>query len=75
MSGQKNLLLAIVASVMIMVSFQYFWERPKVEAERARQQEAGTTTARDRDQPQAPRTTPGQTPAPRTAPGQTPAPA
>ena len=75
MRDQKNLLLAIVASVMIMVSFQYFWERPKVEAERARQQEAGTTTAQDRDQPQAPRTTPGQTPAPRTAPGQTPAPA
>lgn len=64
MSNQKNLLLAIVASVMIMVSFQYFWERPKVEAERARQQEAATTTAQDRDQPQAPRTAPGQTPAP-----------
>ncbi|MCZ6848019.1 MAG: membrane protein insertase YidC [Alphaproteobacteria bacterium] len=72
MSNQKNLLLAIVASVMIMVSFQYFWERPKVEAERARQQEAATTTAQDRDQPQAPRTAPGQTPAPAAQPQQQP---
>ena len=72
MSDQKNLLLAIVASVMIMVSFQYFWERPKVEAERARQQEAATTTAQDRDQPQAPRTAPGQTPAPAAQPQQQP---
>jgi YidC/Oxa1 family membrane protein insertase len=31
MNDQKNLILAIVASVLIMVSFQYFYEKPKLD--------------------------------------------
>ena len=64
MSDQKNLLLAIVASILIMVSFQYFWESPKIEAEQARQQEAAQSTTPARGQPQASKTEPGQIPAP-----------
>ncbi len=64
MSDQKNLLIAIVAAILIMVSFQYFWERPKIEAELARQQEAAKNTVPERAQPKAPQTGPGQMPAP-----------
>jgi YidC/Oxa1 family membrane protein insertase len=64
MSDQKNLLIAIVASILIMVSFQYFVERPKMEAIQARQQEAAKTTTPGRAQPKAPQTAPGQTPTP-----------
>jgi YidC/Oxa1 family membrane protein insertase len=64
MSDQKNLLIAIVASILIMVTFQYFWERPKIEKNLARQQEAAKTTTQERTQPKAPQTAPGQTPAP-----------
>lgn len=70
MSDQKNLLIAIVAAILIMVSFQYFWEQPKIEAELARQQEAAKNTVPERAQPKAPQTGPGQMPAP----GQTQAP-
>ena len=64
MSDQKNLVIAIVASILIMVSFQYFVERPKIEANQARQKEAAKTTTPDRAQPKAPPTAPGQVPAP-----------
>jgi YidC/Oxa1 family membrane protein insertase len=74
MSDQKNLLIAIVASILIMVSFQYFWDRPKTEAEQSRQLEAAATTTPERAQPKAPQAAPGQLPVPgRTqAPGATP---
>ncbi|MGE0652881.1 MAG: membrane protein insertase YidC, partial [Alphaproteobacteria bacterium] len=52
MNDQKNLILAIVASVIIMVGFQYFVEKPKLE--KARQQQA------EMAQPQVP----GAAPAP-----------
>ncbi len=40
MADQKNLLLAIVISVLIMLGFQYFVAGPKVEKEKAQQQTA-----------------------------------
>ncbi len=39
MSDQRNLILAIVLSVAIIVGFQYFYDIPRTERERARQQE------------------------------------
>ena len=38
MNDQKNLIFAIVASVLIMVGFQYFYEKPKIE--QAKQQQS-----------------------------------
>ncbi|HSR54657.1 MAG TPA: hypothetical protein VLN73_00345, partial [Alphaproteobacteria bacterium] len=79
MNDQKNLLIAIVASILIMVTFQYFWERPKIEAERARQQQAAETQPTGAAPSGAPQGTPGQaaTPskAPQTPPARAPAPA
>jgi len=46
MNEQKNLILAVVLSVAILVGFQFFYEVPKVEQEQARQAEltaSGTT--------------------------------
>ena len=39
MMEQRNLLLAIVASVAILLGFQFFYEQPKMERERALQQQ------------------------------------
>ena len=44
MNDQKNLILAIVASVLIMVGFQYFYEKPKLET--AQKQQAQVTAPR-----------------------------
>jgi YidC/Oxa1 family membrane protein insertase len=73
-NDQKNLLIAIVASILIMVSFQYFWEKPKIDAQRAQQQEAAKIQPQPQGQapgqpakPQA-QATPGQAPATTTQP-------
>ena len=59
MSDQKNLILAIIASVVIMLGFQYFYEWPR--AEKARQ----LAEAQRQEQPQAtPMPVPGVVPAP-----------
>jgi YidC/Oxa1 family membrane protein insertase len=85
MNDQKNLILAIVASVLIMLTFQYIWEKPKLEAEHTRQQQAAQTRDATGAKPQAPKTasqtTPSATPqsapdsmrpiAPATTPGTT----
>ncbi|MDA8574033.1 membrane protein insertase YidC [Alphaproteobacteria bacterium] len=39
MSEQKNLIIAIICSLVILLGFQFFYEFPKLEAERARQAE------------------------------------
>jgi YidC/Oxa1 family membrane protein insertase len=60
MNDQKNLIIAIVASVLIMVGFQYFVEKPKLE--NARQQQAESTqpqTPGASRAPQAPAPAPG----------------
>ncbi len=69
MNDQKNLLIAIVASILIMVTFQYFWEKPKIDAKRAQQQAAESQPAG-----QVPPGAPGTAPAKPAAPG-APAPA
>jgi len=69
-NDQKNLLIAIVASILIMVSFQYFWEKPKIEAQRAKQQETVKVQPRAPGQAGTPQ---AQAPAPQTTPGQAPA--
>jgi YidC/Oxa1 family membrane protein insertase len=68
-NDQKNLLIAIVASILIMVSFQYFWEKPKIGAKRTQQQVAESQPAG-----QVPPGAPGTAPAKPAAPG-APAPA
>ncbi len=44
MNDQKNLILAIVASVLIMVGFQYFVEKPKLDKTRQQQTQPVATT-------------------------------
>ncbi len=65
MNDQKNLILAIALSVVIMVGFQFFMEGPRKERELALQQQA----AQQSTQPTAP-TVPAQPPAPQSSPGQ-----
>ena len=64
MNDQKNLLIAIIAAVVIIVSYDLIWQPSKTKTESARQQETAKTTAPEGGQPQAPRSAPGQTPAP-----------
>ncbi len=65
MNDQKNLILAIALSVVIMVGFQFFMEGPRQERELALQQQAAQQSA----QPTTP-TVPAQPPAPPSTPGQ-----
>ena len=52
MNEQKNLVIAIIVSVLIMVSFQFFWERPKIEKAKL-QQQSEQLAATKPGQPQA----------------------
>lgn len=65
MNDQKNLILAIALSVVIMVGFQFFMEGPRKERELALQQQA----AQQSTQPTTP-TVPAQPPAPPSTPSQ-----
>jgi YidC/Oxa1 family membrane protein insertase len=65
MPDQKNLILAIVASVAILVGFQFFFEGPRRDAELERQQLVQEQQARQQA-PNAPR---ADVPAAETAPG------
>jgi YidC/Oxa1 family membrane protein insertase len=65
MNDQKNLILAIALSVVIMVGFQFFFEGPRKERDLALQQQAAQQSA----QPTTP-TVPAQPPAPPSTPGQ-----
>ncbi len=62
MSDQKNLIIAIVASVLIMLTFQFIWEKPKMEAEKTRQLEAARITGPAGAPPKAPQTIPSAIP-------------
>jgi YidC/Oxa1 family membrane protein insertase len=54
MNDQKNLILAIVASVLIMVGFQYFYEKPKLDASKQQAQQAQVPAAPKTQPPAAP---------------------
>ena len=56
MSDQKNLILAIVASMAILFGFNYFYEMPR--AEKARQLEAQRQESIKKDAPAAPAAAP-----------------
>ena len=71
MNDQKNLIMAIAASVVIMIGFQFFFEAPRRERELALQQEQAAQQAAQPAAPSVP--TPPPTPAATTAaPGQQP---
>lgn len=63
MNDHKNLILAIIASVLIIISFQYLWERPRLD--QAAQQAAPEETFPDGTRPGQP--IPGQPMPPVTA--------
>jgi len=69
MPEQRNLILAIVLSVTIILAFQYFYELPRIEEAQERQARQSQTTS-ETVQPTRP---PGEAVAP-TAPGAEPAP-
>src|ERR687883_570887 len=58
MSDQRNLILAIVLSVVIILGFQYFYEGPRIRDAQQRAQADRTTTAQVQ-----PGRAPGQAPA------------
>ncbi|MEQ9316296.1 MAG: membrane protein insertase YidC, partial [Henriciella sp.] len=51
MNEQKNLILAVVLSVAILVGFQFLYEVPKVEQQQARQAELAASGASDSSAP------------------------
>ena len=63
MPEQRNLILAIVLSVTIIIAFQYFYELPRLQREQLRQ---ATQVEQSTDAPPTPTPVPGQT-APGTA--------
>src|SRR5689334_23405464 len=67
MSDQRNLILAIVLSVVIILGFQYFYEGPRLRDAQQRAQTDHTTTQVQPGQPAA------QAPAGQAATGGTPA--
>ena len=57
MNDQKNLIIAIVASVLIMMSFQFFYEKPKIDKMKQQQAQSGQLqTAGASRPPMAPQT-------------------
>ncbi|MEE8517471.1 MAG: membrane protein insertase YidC, partial [Alphaproteobacteria bacterium] len=66
MNDQRNLIIAIVFSVTILLGFQFLYEKPKQEREQARQAEIAAQTT--------PTTTPPATAAPPAAPAREPRP-
>ncbi len=66
MNDQRNLIIAIVFSVTILLGFQFLYEKPKQEREQARQAEIAAQTT--------PTTTPPATATPPAAPGREPRP-
>ena len=69
MNDQKNLIMAIAASVVIMIGFQFFFEAPRRERELALQQEQAAQQAAQPAAPAVPNLPPTP-PAATTAPGQ-----
>ncbi len=45
MSDQRNMIIAIALSVLVLLGFQYFYERPKIAQEQRLQQQQGQQTA------------------------------
>ncbi len=68
MTDQKNTILAIVLSALVLIAWQYFIGMPQMEKQR---QEAQLKTQQQQQQVQQPGqpATPGQTPAPQVLPG------
>ncbi len=58
MNDQKNLIIAIVASVLIMMTFQYFYEKPKLDKVKQQAQTAQQGQATGSRPPAAPGTAP-----------------
>ena len=56
MGDQKNMLIAIALSLAILLGFQFFYEFPRMEQERARQAEIEAQQQTQPDQPRAPDT-------------------
>jgi YidC/Oxa1 family membrane protein insertase len=59
MNDQKNLIIAIVASVLIMMSFQFFYEKPKIDKMKQQQAQSGQLQSPGASRPPA---VPGQAP-------------
>jgi YidC/Oxa1 family membrane protein insertase len=73
MTDQRNLILAIVLSILILLGFQYFYEAPRVEAQRQAEQARQQTTEAVAPAPGTTATAPGAIPG--AIPGQAAAPA
>ncbi len=67
MSDQKNMLIAIALSLVILLGFQFFYEFPRMEQERARQAEIAAQQPTDQLRPD-PGTAPAAAPGADTAP-------
>jgi YidC/Oxa1 family membrane protein insertase len=74
--NQKNLLVAIVLSVAVLLMWQMFYASPKLKEEQERRQRIQQEQTRPKEQPGAPKGAPQTAPqaAPQTAPGAAPQP-
>ena len=64
MSDQKNMLIAIALSLAILLGFQFLYEFPKMEQERARQAQIEAQRPADQPVPDAPAALPSDVAAP-----------